>query len=747
MNPETATARRWTLGGQVQGVGFRPFVYRLAQSFSVGGFVQNRSGTVTVVAEGDPEVLEAFGQALVASAPSLARPRVLTCDTVPPTGNRRFRIIASETNRSDVHVPVDSWCCPDCQAELADPANRRFRYPFINCTQCGPRYTLIHRLPYDRPNTSMAGFPLCPACDSEYRNPADRRFHAEPLACPDCGPTLRWRVSNGQCVEGSEAALARALADLRKGRILAVKGIGGYQLCCDALDGGAVQRLRERKKRPEKPLAVLYSQAAIESREHPDLELDDSIRQALLAPARPIVLVPLRADSRLPHTIAPGLSEIGVLCPSSPLHHLLVTDFQGPLVMTSGNLSGEPILTDDNEALDRLAGITDSFLEHNRPIVRPADDPVMRPIRGMVRPLRMGRGQAPSELELPFTLDNPVLATGGHMKNTIALAWGNRAVVSPHLGDQDSPGARRVFRQVIADLLALYDQTPSLVIHDAHPDYAPTRWARDESGLATRAVHHHFAHASALALQQPGCSRWLIFTWDGVGLGPDRTLWGGEALLGRPGHWQRVASLLPFRLPGGERASREPWRSAAGLSWEAGAPCPAPDLLYEAWQKGINSPWTSAVGRLFDGAAALIGLCSHASYEGQAPMLLEAIAATARPIPLPLLDRPGQPLLTDWRPLLPMLTDTTRSASERAGCFQASLAESIVAQACCVQDRVGSIRVGLTGGVFQNRKLVAQATTLLEAAGFGVELNHRVPANDGGLSLGQIVEGMQDHVC
>jgi len=745
VNPDGAVARCWTLGGQVQGVGYRPFVYRLAHELAVGGFVQNRGGTVTVVAEGRADVLDAFGQALIASAPALADPRVLACIALPPTGNHSFRIIASQAERSDVHVPADTWCCPQCLAEMSDPADRRFRYPFINCTQCGPRYTLIHRLPYDRANTSMAGFQLCRACDAEYRDPANRRFHAEPLACPDCGPTLRWQTPDGNTVDDNEAALARALTELRQGRILALKGVGGYHLCCNALDGAAVRRLRERKRRPDKPLAVLYSQSSLESDAHPDLMLDNMIREALRAPTRPIVLTPLRAGGRLPDAIAPGLSEVGVLCPSSPLQHLLVTDFGGPLVMTSGNLSGDPILTDPIEARDRLASVADSFLHHDRPIVRPADDPVMRPIASLVRPLRLGRGQAPVELELPFTLAHPILAVGGHMKNTVAMGWENRAVISPHLGDQESPGSRRVFRQLIADLKDLYGQQPSLVIHDAHPDYASSRWARLSSGLPVHAVHHHFAHASALAVQTPSCSRWLIFTWDGAGLGPDGTLWGGEALMGRPGHWQRVASLMPFRLPGGERAAREPWRSAAGLSWEAGVPWQAPALLREAWEKGINSPWTSAAGRLFDGAAAILGLCTHATYEGQAPMQLEAVATAARAIPLPLLERPGQPLLTDWRPLLEMLTDRTLTKSTRAGCFNASLAQAIAAQARAVRDQVGDIRIGLTGGVFQNRKLVEQTSTVLGEAGFDVELNRWVPANDAGLSLGQIVEGVFAH--
>jgi hydrogenase maturation protein HypF len=732
-------ARLISIRGRVQGVGFRPFVYRLAHQHDIKGWVRNVNGAVEIQAEGTPAQLEIFGHALLSEAPPLSAPGPLTVTACESEHSEAFAILDSEaSNRADIHLPPDGLVCTDCLAELHDPANRRHRYPFINCTQCGPRYTLITALPYDRPNTAMRDFALCPECLQEYENPLDRRFHAEPIACPVCGPHLQF-ISGEQQVDGDEAALAAAVAALRSGKIVAVKGVGGYHLLCDASDDEAVATLRARKPRPAKPLAVMLRDLdALRAVVHATPELETFIA----SPGRPIVLLPKRADAPLSALVAPGLAEIGCLLPYSPLHHLLLNDFGGPLVATSGNLSGEPVLTDNAESRTRLAHLADAFLHHNRPIVRPADDPVYRVVAGIPRPLRLGRGSAPLELGLPAPLPEPVLALGSHIKNTVCLAWGTRAVVSPHIGELDTARSLDTLEQVAADLQHLYQVRATHLLVDRHPGYGYQRFARD-SGLPLTGIWHHHAHASALAWEFPEIKDWIVFAWDGVGLGEDGTLWGGEAFTGAPGHWQRAASMRPFRLPGGDKAGREPWRAAAALLWESGQFAPfTPEPLHQAWKQGINSPASSAVGRLFDAAAALCGVCVNASFEGEGPMRLEALASNAggKAVGLPLERDSAGLWRSDWAPLLPILTDSTVSVAERAASFHQSLAQALVDQATKLRAHSGIQSVGLTGGVFQNRVLAEAAINRLEAAGFSIHVPRRVPVNDAGLSFGQVIE-------
>ena len=740
------STQRIVIGGRVQGVGFRPFVYRQAVDHGIAGWVRNRSGVVEVLAQGETAAVEQFSAALLEQAPPLAQPELISrTEAAGVAQHTGFTILPSDASDApQIHVPPDYFACPDCLHEMRDPPDRRYRYPFINCTQCGPRYTLIARLPYDRPNTSMAGFPLCPACRAEYEKPADRRFHAEPVACPQCGPRLGF-VQGNETITDNEAALRATVAALRTGAIVAVKGVGGYHLLCDARSEAAVQRLRARKQRPHKPLAVMFPQQGADGlaalRTHLQPTADEA--SLLCAPQRPIVLCRRHADSTLAPALAPGLNEIGAMLPYAPLHHLLLDDFGGPLVATSGNISGEPVLTDDTDATRRLAGVADAFLHHDRPILRPADDPVWRSSGGTPRPLRLGRGNAPLELELPCPVGRPLLAVGGHMKNSLALAWEDRIVVSPHIGDLDAPRALAVFEQVAADLQQLYGVQAQRIVCDAHPGYASSKWAR-QSGLPVQAVAHHHAHAGALYGEHAGSGDWLVFTWDGTGLGDDGTLWGGETLFGRPGQWRRVGSLRPFHLPGGDKAGREPWRAALALLWECDEEAPPfhPEqaLLQRAWQQRLNTPQSSAAGRLFDAAAALTSLCSHASFEGQGPMQLEAIARRdAAAIALPLYEDDGVQRL-DWAPLLPMLTATTRDLAERAGCFHASLAAAMAAQAQALRRSRDFTTVALGGGVFQNRLLTELAAAALEAAGFTVRLATRLPCNDGGLCYGQVIE-------
>jgi hydrogenase maturation protein HypF len=741
--------RRLLLTGRVQGVGFRPFVYRLAHELGLDGFVRNLRGDVEVVLHGPAAAVQHFSRDVIERAPPLARPVLAGQTAVDTPVEPGFHIAPSSAAlHPQVSVPPDFFCCPDCLAELARPEDRRHRYAFINCTQCGPRYTLIEALPYDRPNTTMRAFPLCDACRKEYEDPLDRRFHAEPVACPVCGPHLQFVAAAATSpAVGDESALAAAVAVLREGHVLAVKGIGGYHLMCDARSEAAVARLRARKHRPDKPLAVMYPWRGEDGlgvvRDAFDLE--PAAHDALLDPARSIVLLHARLRTGLAPNIAPGLDEVGVFLPYSPLHQLLLDEFGGPLVATSGNVSGEPVLTSVTEAQERLARVADAFLHHDRPIARPADDSVVRIIAGRARPIRLGRGIAPLELELPRPVPRPVLAVGGHLKTTVALAWGRRIVVSPHIGDMGTLRSEQVFAQVAADLQRLYDVRAEVVLSDAHPDYATTRWART-SGLVHGLVQHHRAHASALVTEHGRVDApAIVFAWDGVGLGDDGTLWGGETFLGTPGHWQRAANLRPFRLPGGDRAGRAPWRSAAAVCWELGRDCPVdiPDpIVRDAWERRVNSPQSSAAGRLFDAAAAIILGVGETSFEGQGPMWLEAIAR--EPVAFPPLElRPaaGGRLELDWAPLVDsLLRASSADRASRAGAVHSSLADGIVQVAERLRAQSGSSLVGLTGGVFQNRRLTETTLAGLSAKGFDVLLPVQLPCNDGGLSYGQVAD-------
>jgi hydrogenase maturation protein HypF len=744
-----SVARRWRIGGRVQGVGFRPFVYRLAQLYELKGWVRNNGGEVEIHAEGPAEHLEDFGGALLSRAPPAAAARLLNMRAAGGELRDEFRILPSITEAElHVHVPADLFACDECLAEMRDPSTRRYRYPFINCTQCGPRYTVIRAMPYDRVNTTLDRFTLCPECAADYADPRDRRVHAEPLACAACGPSLYWY--DGRCtIDGNAPALRAAVACLEAEQIVAVRGIGGYHLLCDARSEKAVMRLRLKKGRPSKPLAVMLPWHGRDGLDYARgvARLSTLEAAALCGAARPIVLAERSAQTPFAPSIAPGLREIALMLPYSPLHYLLIEEFGAALVATSANLSGEPVLTEPAEVQSRLAAVADGFLHHDRPIARPADDSVVRVFARAARPIRLGRGTTPLELNLPLRAQTPILAVGAYQKTTISLAWGDRAVVSPHIGELSSPRGREVFAQVACDLQQLYGIRAARIVHDAHPGFPNTRWARG-SGLPTQAVWHHHAHASAVAGEYPSDAPLLCFTWDGVGLGPDGTLWGGEALLGRPGAWARVASFRPFRLPGGERAAREPWRTALALCWECGEAWPqgaslGDPMLRTAWECGVNTPMTTSVGRLFDAAAALIGVCLYASYEGEAPMRLESLCTDAvSPVVLPLVRDAAGIWRSDWAALLPALLSAQHTPANRAAAFHASMAQTLCEQALAVREDTGVTRVGLSGGVFQNRVLTEQAQALLTAAGFEVLIPQLLPVNDAAISFGQLVEAI-----
>jgi hydrogenase maturation protein HypF len=745
-NKHVSSARHIVLSGKVQGVGFRPFIYRIATRYQLTGWVRNRVGLVEVHVQGRGENLEQFVSEIFNHAPPLAQPVLQSDADVDPGAFNEFVILQSlDQGEANISVPADLFTCDDCLAELNTPSDRRYQYPFINCTQCGPRYTLIRSLPYDRANTSMAGFELCAQCKNEYEDPADRRFHAEPVACPVCGPRLEFSTAQGGVVSGNEEALSSAIKALADGKVIAVKGIGGYHLMCNACNDDAIDALRKNKPRADKPLAVLFPAPTADPFGVLDasVESSPSDKQFLLHPARPILLVQKKQGSKLSDHIAPGLAEIGVMLPYSPLHHLLLNDFGGPLLATSANISGEPVLTDNAEVEQRLAHVAEACLHHDRPIERPADDPVFRTIAGRPRPMRLGRGFAPGEFTLPFELEKPLLAVGAHMKNAITLAWNNRAVMSPHIGEMDSARSLAVFEQTIEDLQRLYNVKVEQLVCDAHPGYTTSRWARNQ-GLPLYTVFHHHAHASSAYYECAAGEPMLVFTWDGVGLGVDGSLWGGEALLGVPGEWQRVASMRPFHLPGGDKAGREPWRSAAALCWETGcATSVLPEdsaLLFEAWQRRVNSPRSTAVGRLFDAAAALTGVCRTASFEGQGPMALEALCGEPGNYVELTLDKKDNLLITNWGPLVVAMSDSTLSVSVRASLFHASLAQTLLQQARSIREQHGVNTVSFSGGVFQNRVLSEQALALLSADGFEVHLPELIPVNDAGISFGQVIE-------
>jgi hydrogenase maturation protein HypF len=739
-------ARQITVTGRVQGVGFRPFVWRIAKKNQLSGWVRNGGSQVDIHVEGPERGVASFMTALVAEAPPLSRPQLIRSRVIDAQGLPTFSIVASAAGQATTsQLPPDLFCCDDCLREMRTPSERRYRYPFTNCTQCGPRYTIIATLPYDRPHTTMAGFVMCDDCRVEYLNPLDRRFHAQPLACPACGPRLSFHHGDVR-LQDNERALDAAIDCLRGGGIVAVKGVGGYHLMCDPANDRSVAALRQRKHRPAKPLAVMFPQVGADGLQavRACVTLDDSAAAACLDPERPIVLARRTSACSLSTLLAPGLAELGVFLPYSPLHHLLLDAFEGPLVATSGNVSGEPVITDNDESERRLAQVADAFLHHNRPILRPADDSVVRVIAGEPRRLRVGRGLAPLELDLAVPAAAPLIALGGHMKCTVALASQKRAIVSPHLGDLGSMRSLDGLEDTVHDLEALYDAPAWQFVCDANPDYASTRWATAQD-CPVSFVQHHVAHASALAGEYPGIERWLVFVWDGTGLGAAGSQWGGEAFAGRPGAWQRVASLRRFHLLGGDRAAREPWRSAAALMWETSRNFNLPGVdgsfARQAWRKRLGCHTSSSAGRIFDAAAAMILGVHETTFEGQGPMMLESVAGDkGEPVSLPLAVDDEAILRADWEPLLAMLCDERTPAPVRSAIFHASMARLLADQVSELASRIDFQVVGLTGGVFQNRRLCEEIVDLLDSRAIPIYQHRLVPSGDGGLSFGQLVE-------
>jgi len=772
VQPENVPARalRISITGVVQGVGFRPFVYNLARRLGVRGWVLNHSGGVDIEAEAEPETLTAFLAALRAEAPPLAHIASLEATPIPSNGYTTFEIRHSEAQAGRfVLISPDVATCPDCLRELFDPADRRYRYPFINCTNCGPRFTIITDIPYDRPHTTMRVFPLCDACRAEYENPADRRFHAQPNACPECGPHLTLLAKDEATAAG---ALADAVERLLQGEIIAVKGLGGFQLACDATAAEAVQRLRERKHRPHKPFAVMVA-----SLEEARLYCEISSEEAALltSPQAPIVLLrrrtPEGAVGRAPVApeVAPNQHTLGLMLPYTPLHHLLLHDVGRPLVMTSGNLSEEPIAKDNEEALERLADIADAFLLHDRDIYARYDDSVVQvsqfanPKSGSPTPklqiMRRARGYAPFPIPLPFEVGQ-VFAAGPLLKNTFTLTRERYAFVSQHIGDLENLETLEHYEAALATYQRLFRIAPERVVCDLHPDYLSTRFAEDFArahGLpAPTRVQHHRAHLAA-CLADNGWPRdggpVIGVALDGTGYGDDGAIWGGEWFLGDYDGMRRVAHLEPLPLPGGDAATRAPWRIAVAYLHALLEPEDFPaDLCFAGFcpgeagfirqqiEKGLNVPRTTSMGRLFDAVSALLGVRSEISYEAQAAMELEQLAWGAqdwRPFPFAIEDD-----VVRLAPLFYALLETLErgvALPDIAARFHATVARMVLEVCVRLRDASGVTTVALSGGVFQNALLLDLTVPVLEAADFDVLVHHQVPCNDGGLSLGQAV--------
>ncbi len=761
--PETMTSIERIsveIEGIVQGVGFRPFVYRLALIHGLSGWVRNTPRGVLLEAEGERAGLDAFYAALTSEAPPLAVIGAIARTPIPVAGEAGFRILASATGSGGVEIAPDGDVCPDCLAELFDPTDRRHCYPFINCTNCGPRYSIITATPYDRAATTMAPFAMCAACRAEYEDPASRRFHAQPNACPVCGPRLELRAATGEAV--AEEPLAASVALLRAGRIVAVKGMGGYQLAVDATNEAAVAELRRRKQRDEKPFALMVPDLATAASL---VRLSPTEERLLAGPERPIVILPKQDGHGIAPLVAPGSGYFGVMLPSTPMHHLLLQGNFRALVMTSGNLSDEPIAYRDDEAAARLAGIADCFLCHDREIRTRSDDSVIRVFRGEPLFIRRARGYVPRSVTLPAA-QPMVLAVGAELKSTVCLTRGDRAYLSQHLGDLKNAATLASLAETVEHLQRLLEVVPVAVAHDLHPDYLSTAYARERGDLPLVAVQHHHAHLAACMAENGLEGEVLGVIFDGAGYGPDGTVWGGEFLVGdyrgfaRRGHFARVP------LPGGDAAAREPWRMAlshchAALRDEAfQLPLPmlagrTPQelrLLRQMLTRGLNSPPTSSCGRLFDAAAALIGVRAAVSYEGQAAMELEALAERGAPgahFPYGLESEDGRMVL-DFRPLFAaMVTEVMAGAGREtlARRFHDTLAQATAA--VCAQ--IGAVchvrRVVLSGGVFQNRLLAEGVHAELSRRGFTVFSHRLVPPNDGGLALGQAVITGRSQVC
>lgn len=738
-----------SIEGIVQGVGFRPFVHRLATARGLSGRVWNDSRGVAIEVEGEDGDIEAMLAELRERPPPLARISDIRSDFSEPTGATGFLIDQSKASASrEPQIAPDTATCEECVGELFDPADRRFHYPFLNCTHCGPRLTIIRDVPYDRPLTSMAGFEMCAECRSEYEDPSDRRFHAQPTACPDCGPRLTARRTDWE--EVSKDSIAIAVAALRDGRIVAVKGLGGYHLACDAEDEQAVARLRRRKQREAKPFALMVADI---DQARALCMVAGAEEEALLSRRRPIVLLRRRGSDAVAGSVAPGQATLGLMLPYTPLHHLLLRTFDRPLVMTSANFSDEPIVSDDSDARERLPKVADLLLVHDRPIETRTDDSVVRIICGRDVPMRRARGFAPEPVRLPIRSERPILALGGDLKACFALARGDKAFLSHHIGDLADLATYSDFTRAVAHYQRLFGVTPEIVAHDLHPGYLSSRFAAELESVKLLPIQHHHAHVAACMADNGVSGSVIGVAFDGTGYGTDGAIWGGEFLIVDYLGFERAGHLRNVPLPGGDAAVRQPWRAALAHLASSGAlesahalfakriDAHALRLVTQMVERNVGCAPTSSVGRLFDAVAAMLGLVDEALFEAQAAMLLEATADESEHGFYPVAIESSDDGLI-WNPsemFAAILEDRRRGdhVAMISARFHNSVAEAIRAMCGAIRARSKLERVALSGGVFQNRFLTERTVAKLHEDRFEVLMHHQVPANDGGLCLGQ----------
>jgi hydrogenase maturation protein HypF len=748
--------------GAVQGVGFRPFVYRLATEMKLPGWISNSAQGVFIEVEGTKEFLDRFLLRLQKEIPPRAFIQSLEFSFLDPVGFEKFEIRKSDTDGAKTTITLpDIAVCPDCLTEIFSPSNRRHLYPFTNCTNCGPRFSIIEALPYDRPNTSMKKFVMCTDCRTEYENPLDRRFHAQPNACPACGPQLQLWDTGGTKIAAQHDALLQATSTIKAGKIVAVKGIGGFHLMVDARNVEAVNRLRERKHREEKPFALMFPSLEDVKKE---CEVDELEERLLSSPESPIVLLQRKHSAIVNHistisqSVAPNNPYLGCMLPYSPLHYILMGQLGFPVVATSGNLSDEPICTDEYEALERLHGIADVFLVHNRPIVRHVDDSIVRVMMRRELVLRRARGYAP----LPITIKTQhllsLLAVGAHLKNAIALISDSNVFISQHIGDLETKESLDAFHCVVTDFQTMYNCKPEYIICDLHPDYLSSKFARS-TGIPLLEVQHHIAHVASCMAENQLEGELLGVSWDGTGYGLDGTIWGGEFLLATKTSFERVATFRPFPLPGGEKAIKEPRRTALGMLYELfgdevfhrqnlptlRAFTPAElEIVNQMLIKKVNAPVTTSVGRIFDAVASLIGLQQRVNYEGKAAMELEFLTQSVESedcYPFEI-DEGSNIKFIDWRSILEGILIDMKDHISRSiisAKFHNTLVEIIIA----VAKKIAQPRVVLSGGCFQNRYLTERAVKRLQEEEFRPYWHQRVPPNDGGIALGQVYAALR----
>ncbi len=755
----SAVARlRLAVSGIVQGVGFRPFVYRLAHDLNLAGFVRNSSAGVLIEIEGQADNVLAFARDLKAKAPPLARIESVSCVDIPVLGEKNFHIVLSESGQErSALISPDIAVCEDCLCELLEPRDRRYFYPFINCTNCGPRYTIVQDIPYDRALTTMRVFPMCPACRAEYDDPCNRRFHAQPNACHVCGPHVWLADAAGRELIGpsreavsADAVVNEAARLLREGFVLAIKGVGGFHLAVDATNEAAVRRLRERKRREEKSLAVMSPDLSAVRRYAAVSEADEVLLTGI---QRPIVLLPRLAQGPLADSVAPRSKYFGAMLPYSPLHHLLLRRGFVALVMTSGNLSEEPIATDNGEALSRLGNIADYFVLHNRDIYLRADDSVVRVDLDRPVVLRRSRGYAPAPVRLKVRAPCSVLAVGAELKNTVCVTKGDNAFISQHVGDLKNVAECEFFEMTIRHLKTIFQIEPAVIAHDLHPDYRSTRYALAQQGVRRTAVQHHHAHIASCLAENGRDEKVIGLSFDGTGYGSDGNVWGGEFLIADLAGFERAAHFRYVPMPGGDRAVEEPLRMA--LSWlyaALGEEVAALDLdaltgfgntrvgsLLSIIRGGINSPLTSSVGRIFDAVAALTGICRRATYEGQPAIELEAAADPSSSECYPYHVNSTSVITIDLSPTFrAIVAEISKASPARIAAKLHNTIAAASAEVCeRLRDHCGLRLVALSGGVFQNQLLTRRVCALLRDRGFEVLRHHNVPPNDGGISLGQ----------